>query len=619
MKSQVTVDEVSIMKALLFDCLHASTTQSVKRDVEVLTSRVKHEGLSFLTITLPKFGDEFFQSLELGEIGPTFFRSFKKNGRIPAFLQGMVGQVFDRQTGKLHDAPNVEAIACVRQITYTFKKLLLPCTPERVAKAMEGYCEVEQDLRCFVTPEGITDFETISNLLWSRLDYGFNSYELVPKHGPGATCEHISGNQKYNHRFWYKRVDQYFPFHHFAYANEKDEEGLEVCTFVPEEDEEPVRVISVPKTLKTPRIIAIEPVCMQYTQQAVARYLIPRIENHSIVGGQINFSDQSINRDIAMNASIKRTMATIDLSSASDRVPLSLIKRMLKEAPNLLDAIIACRSKRANVQGEVIRLKKFASMGSALCFPVEAMYFYTICVLGLIRARKLTVDIEGVLCCARDVYVYGDDIAVPVDCVEVVMQTLHEYNCKVNTNKSFWKSFFRESCGLDAFDGEDITPIYVRHRAPTSLRSASAIAAWTATSNLMHLKGYWKTADLLKLGVEKAAGIKMPVVGQCCAGLGWRSFTSRLVPENGRWNKTLQRHEVKTLTVSTKSVDDKLHSASARLMKSLLSLENTLSELGRDMRPEADRVDERVGWSAHYLKTKRRGAVALKHRWVQPY
>ena len=66
------------------------------RDLDTLRSRTEHEGLSFLTITLPDFGKDFDRSLSEGQIEPTFFRSFRKNGGIPAFLQGILVHVFER-------------------------------------------------------------------------------------------------------------------------------------------------------------------------------------------------------------------------------------------------------------------------------------------------------------------------------------------------------------------------------------------------------------------------------------------------------------------------------------------------------------------------------------------
>lgn len=58
------------------------------RDLETIRSRVKHQGVSFLTITLPNFYKDFERSVEVGYIDSTCFRAFRKHGTLPSFLKG---------------------------------------------------------------------------------------------------------------------------------------------------------------------------------------------------------------------------------------------------------------------------------------------------------------------------------------------------------------------------------------------------------------------------------------------------------------------------------------------------------------------------------------------------
>jgi hypothetical protein len=58
------------------------------------------------------------------------------------------------------------------------------------------------------------------------------------------------------------------------------------------------------------------------------------------------------------------------------------------------------------------------------------------------------------------VAVFGDDLVVPVDCRELLVETLEVLHFKVNVHKSFWGANFRESCGVDSFRGVDVTPVY---------------------------------------------------------------------------------------------------------------------------------------------------------------
>ena len=99
------------------------------RDLETIRSRVKHEGVSFLTIILPNFYKDLERSVEIGYVDSTCFRAFRKHGSLPSFLKRMTSLIFDRETGRiLHDKDNPlsdtrNIIDTVRHICLAFKKL----------------------------------------------------------------------------------------------------------------------------------------------------------------------------------------------------------------------------------------------------------------------------------------------------------------------------------------------------------------------------------------------------------------------------------------------------------------------------------------------------------------
>jgi hypothetical protein len=330
-----------------------------------------------------------------------------------------------------------------------------------------------------------------------------------------------------------------------------------------------------------------------------------------------------VNQRKALMASIDSSLATVDLSEASDRVPLSLAMAMFDSNPWLRDAIFACRSQHAKLpDGSIIGpLRKFASMGSALCFPVESMYFYTICVVALLRIQNLPVTYANCIKVSRVVYVYGDDIIIPADDTVMVLDYLQKYNCKVNRHKTFWHGNFRESCGLDAYKGVNVTPVYVRQARPKDQRQASAIVSWCATAYLFYQKGYWRTTSYLYNKVEEAIGFELPYVTYDSPGLGRISFLGYRSVE--RWNVKLQRFEVRTLTPEAVYRTDEL-SGYAALQKSLLTLEASTGDEGY--------YGIRRGWLWEYLqhreilpessdplhleRSARHGVVALKRRWV---
>lgn len=597
------------------------------RDLKTIKSRVEKEGLSFLTITLPQFGKDFERSLALERIETTSFLGFKKDGAIPAFLQGMLSQIFDRSTGgifyeqsRLDDVSGTDCatvIEGIRQIAYAFKKLKLDCTEKRVRSTIAKFVETEYDLAEPVSALDAARFRSVAKIMWSNVFDHIMVEKLIPKHGPGATAEGISGNQKYRWLYWYDRLEPYFPLADLAYnVDANDASEFEEVTVVSEDQELPVKVTPVPKTQKGPRIIAIEPCCMQYAQQAIRRELYSQLGRNPLTSGHVNFTDQEVNRGIAIRASSDGSMATLDLSDASDRVIHDLAICMFDGNPVLRDAINACRSTRAKLpDGTIIGpLKKFASMGSALCFPVESMYFYTICVAALLEKQNLPVTARNAFKVSRSVYVYGDDIIIPTDDAIFVAEYLHKYKCKVNMSKSYWTGRFRESCGMDAFAGEEVTPSYIRELRPSSKRQASGLVSWVKTAQSLYKRGYWQTSSLMFQHCERVLG-PLPYVAENSPGLGRISFCKKMTV--GRWSPghncrgsiseaespSYQRLEVKCWVAEPVYRTDVLDGYGA-LQKSLLNLA-TLHNT------EESSVDE-----LHMERSARHGAVALKRRWI---
>lgn len=608
------------MKSHESDCLEvalrvyqdACARCSVKpswRDQKTIRSRVQSQGISFLTITLPNFCADFERSLDKGLIDPSFFQYFRKSGVIPAFLQGLLGLVFEKRTGRIiyDETSKAGLISSIRQICLTFKKIRLPCTPARERNAIEAFVKIEHSFNCLPLPEEDSRvFERVSSMLWGNILYGLRPMEFTPKHGPGRTADYISGNRKYSWTYWHDRLEPYFPLLGSALpiscGSLHPSEELERVSIVSSSQERPVRVVSVPKTLKAPRIIALEPCCMQYTQQGVSEALVERLESHPVTRGHINFRDQAVNQRLAVRSSIDGRYSTIDLSDASDRVPVGYALEMFTTNPDLKDCIEACRSTRAQLpDGRIIPLRKFASMGSALCFPIEAMYFYTICVVASLRAHNLSITHANIYKCSRDIYVYGDDLVVPADVTESVLEHLRKYNCRVNERKTFSTGKFRESCGVDAYNGEVVTPTYIRELRPENRRQASRIISWVSTANQFFKKGFVRTSLYLFYRVEQLIG-SLPTVGENSPMLG-RHHDWYNVPRS-RWNRKIQSKEILGWVQSPVYRTDKLEGVYA-MSKSLLSLERRKS-IGLAQISEPLLFD----------KSALHGEVALNRRWV---
>lgn len=263
---------------------------------------------------------------------------------------------------------------------------------------------------------------------------------------------------------------------------------------------------------------------MQYTQQALQRILVDALSKDFILRELIGFDDQEPNQLLAREGSLSGALATLDLSEASDRVVNRHVIDMMGHAGQLAKAVQACRSTRADVRGEVINLTKYASMGSALTFPIEAMMFLTFIVMGISQdlGRPLTTkDLYGL---RGKVRVYGDDIIVPVEHVPSVIRVLEAHSLKVNSDKSFWSGSFRESCGKEYYMGQDVSIVKVRAVPPTSRKDAEGIVSTVSTRNQFYLAGMWNTARWLDDRIERL--IPFPITESTSPLLGRTSFLS---------------------------------------------------------------------------------------------
>jgi len=495
---------------------------SATLDVKYVESRFKHEGLWFLAVTLADLGKATEKWLEQGFVGPPSslpdFR-WDRRGRRPRFLGGFYDRVFDPSSGVLLDDPDVEAIYALRQLTLMFGKIEQPkdpergltavVTPEREARAMSGFVECEQGVKesdARLDPLYLEDFRRVSDLLYrdvfAKLERDLQWGRLVPKHGPGGVADKLTVNGRWNQRTWTARLQSAgLRAEEFLIVNHRPERVAalrEELDVLEPGKEVPVKVHAVPKTLKTPRIIAIEPAAMQYSQQALARSLLSAIREDGFLSRAIGTDNQDPNRAMARIGSLSGDLATLDLSEASDRVSNQHVLALFADYPGLSQAIQACRSRKADVPGQgVLRLAKFASMGSALTFPIEAMTFLVICLLGIERESSAPLTAEAIHGLRGRVRVFGDDIIVPRDNVLSVCDELHNFGYVVNTGKSFWTGRFRESCGKEYYDGTDVSIVRVRRVLPPTRQYAEEVISAVALRNQAYWAGLWQTARWL--------------------------------------------------------------------------------------------------------------------------
>jgi len=505
--------------------------REVERDIAVVERRIESEGVSFLTISLANFGKDFERSLDRGYVDRDLFKGFAFAGGLPRLFGGFLDLVFDRQSGRLVDTPSTDSIQCLRQITLMNAKVELDCTPKRVRAALAGYVQCEQELRVSdkqITPLMEDDFARLSTMLYRdlfiQLDREIFTGGLVPKHGPGSVADKLTSNGKYRQSTWPIRLDKVFPAWDYLIPGPRFSEELERIEFLDPGAELPAKVITVPKTLKTPRIIAQEPTAMQYAQQGVREFIYEKVESDSLLRTFIGFLDQTPNQRLAQEGSLHGELATLDLSEASDRVSNQLVQCLTRQHRLTSEALQACRSRKADVPGfGVQRLAKYASMGSALCFPIEAMVFLVIVLLGIEKSYNRPLGKRDLLRLSHQVRIFGDDIIIPVDTVHSVVGQLEAFGFRVNRDKSFWTGKFRESCGKEYYHGHDVNIVKVRQLLPAQRRNVTEVIATVALRNQFYFAGYWETAAYLDELLGRVLR-HYPVVSPTSSVLGRHSF-----------------------------------------------------------------------------------------------
>nr|UOL49023.1 MAG: hypothetical protein 3 [Leviviridae sp.] len=504
-------------------------------DLERLSLLVSSRGLGCFTLDLPAREALLIEGLETGLLRSEGTKKYSKRYPVPRLFAGLYMRIFDRDLRLRCDA-DVNAIAFLRQILCLGKKIEVPCSKKREFQAIKDYIHVEQHmveptlgwdldyLDCHslrnrvhfcdnlgldlpLYPEYNIGRTAREQLLLQRCQH-FADYlaeklgtfcpdcfietrrtegrRLGLRHGPGAVAER-GGRffDKFRFSNWSAKLNALYPWETTGKMplDERDK---------PPNHEVPARLICVPKTAKGPRIIAAEPSEHMFCQNLFADWLISRI-NDTELSRFIDFKDQSKSGRLVISASLDRKLATIDLSSASDRLSLYVVERVFRSNPSILKAIHASRTRWLRLpNGESIKLKKFASQGTALTFPVQTLVFW---VIAMACCYDGIPSDEGLKRFREKVRVYGDDIIVPTTRYADVVLLLTALGLKVNTEKSFSNGNFRESCGVDAFKGYDITPIKPK---TTTSDSPAAGQAVLDTINNLFCKGYWNASEQLE-------------------------------------------------------------------------------------------------------------------------
>lgn len=241
-------------------------------------------------------------------------------------------------------------------------------------------------------------------------------------------------------------------------------------------------LFTVPKNATIDRCACKEPDINMFLQKGVGSVIRNRLRRCGV-----NLNDQERNKSLARIGSLTGSLATLDLSSASDSVTTSAVELLLP--PLWFSHLNALRCDLTIIDGEEHRNEMFSSMGNGFTFELESLLFFS-----LARSCAYFEGIKGVIS------VYGDDIICPVELTDTLTWVLGWFGFEVNTDKSFSSGPFRESCGGHFYNGYDITPFYVRapiQKMTDLIHLGNSIRRWSGRSEIgmlcPELEDFWSS------------------------------------------------------------------------------------------------------------------------------
>jgi hypothetical protein len=207
------------------------------------------------------------------------------------------------------------------------------------------------------------------------------------------------------------------------------------------------KIAFVPKDADEHRTIASEPLFNQWIQKAIDLEMRQRLKRFGI-----DLRDQRTNQVLAREGSLGgyNARCTVDLKNASGSMCTEFVRSALSYVPDWFDVLNCTRSPAYRFPDDTASTPYagFVSMGNGFCFPLETALFAAICS----AAHKYCGTVPDFRC-------YGDDIVIRQNEALVALELLRRYGFKANTDKTFLFGGFRESCGADWYNGENVRPV----------------------------------------------------------------------------------------------------------------------------------------------------------------
>lgn len=451
--------------------------------------------------------------------------------------------------------------------------------------AFRDWVKIEEELSNLTLQQN--DVDSLRTILREVLT-PLNDEEFWPRHGPGSVSERGVRDPIFKHNLvaFDRMLDRAFFSGVYGSYGLRREHGYHGSQVLPDPDlwkperdtypRLPAYLMFVPKNLKTARSVCMEPANLMFFQQGVDRQMRSVIEK-SPFARFIKLRDQSRNQQLGLIGSYTGDIDTIDLSAASDRLSWKLVKAIFPA--NWLIAMLATRSRLVRTpDGRVRSLQKFAPMGSALCFPTQCIVFASIVLYAAHLWRigasvtetriMFPQDVRDTLRLISDEYleydwgrrhlapvaVYGDDICCDYRITPYVMAILGRLGFSVNMSKSFTNvQAFRETCGIYAVSGFDITPLYYRVKGRAEKLNPPFISSQVRLTNEAWRRGY---RNLYRSCLRRLTERNLAIPFVRDTSEHWGIFCSN--PRNKhlrkRENPSLQRTEYRVRTISSADV-----------------------------------------------------------------
>lgn len=490
-----------------------------KFDTKYLLKRFDEEGFGFVTKTLPAFGKHFDKCLLEGKW--TVYPSFKKDRRgvLPLLLNGLLSRVFNHDGTLLKvERVDTDAIRLIRQFAFMFYKLELDYPKELVDGTIKNFVDTDNELRIMdnIEPERAAIILEAQKLVYSVFKT-MDPEDISPRPGPGQNADKIDVEGRYEPHVLYKEIHEVYPYYRYFYCSSSHLlDRVREYRVLPRRTSGTSKLSLVPKDSRGPRIICMEPPEYMWLQQGLGRKMMAHIESHPLTRGHVNFYDQTINGKLALEGSRTQQWSTLDMKEASDRISTSLVELLFDDLPRLKARLIALSTKYIELpDGSTLKKRKYAPMGSALCFPVESIIHYALAYAAY-KVHNPGVHRSEIL---KNIYVYGDDLIVKQGYEEPLFQEFPQYGLKFNEAKSCYTGYFRESCGIDAFYGVDITPQKVK-KLHLTRGDGSALSTQLAMFHGFYKRGLWEIARVWQDWITSVVGY-LPYVTEESGNLGW--------------------------------------------------------------------------------------------------